>query len=234
MSNVSLSENIFSPLPLKELSQNMKKKHDRWLPVVNELFDDFIKSNGDKFASLYDLFIKAMEAELDIYTFTNRDYLKFQKNMDELDKRFSHVHEFISKLSPEEFKKMMTTKYFRTVKILKRNAVTLRNDLLQKDVWNENDGIIYTYYMSLSHVLSVLVTELDEASPEDGVDLIPLISIISIVYGAVILAYLQDKLKPEVLIERLSELATFSDIPPVKTSKKIREVLKNSRKVPVI
>jgi hypothetical protein len=88
--------------------------------------------------------------------------------------------------------------------------------------------------MSLSHVLSVLVTELDEASPEDGVDLIPLISIISIVYGAVILAYLQDKLKPEVLIERLSELATFSDIPPVKTSKKIREVLKNSRKVPVI
>lgn len=234
MNDIHIRENIFSPIPLRELSQNMKKKHDRWLPVVNELIDSFIKSNGEKFASLNDMFIRAMEAELNIYTFTNEDYIKLQKDLDDLDKRFSHINDFISKLSTEEFRKMIITKYFRTVKILRKEASHVRNDLLQKEVWNENDGIIYTYYALLCNVLSVLVTNLEDASEKDVTKLIQLISIVSIVYGSVILAYQQDKLRPEVLIERMAELSAFSDIPAVKTSKKINKALESSRKVPVL
>lgn len=233
MNNVSLSENIFNPVPLKELSNRMKKRHDKWLPIVNELFDQFIVSNGNKFQSLNDIIIKEMEEKLNIYTMTTEDYTRFQKELEDLDKRFAIVNEFISKLSPQEFKEMITSKYFRTAKILKRSAANLRAYLLEKDVWNENDGLIYTYYMSLSQVISKLVTELEESSTEDGNQLIPAIAIISLVYGSVVIAYTQDKLKPEVLIERLSELATFSDIPSLKTSKKVRKVLEMSRKVPV-
>jgi hypothetical protein len=234
MVSTSLSENIFNPIPLKELSNKMKKRHDKWLPIVNDLFDEFMISNGDKFTSLNDIIIKEMEKELDIYTMTTEDYKNFQKELEDLDKRFAHVNEFISKLSPDEYKSMITSKYFRAAKILKKSAASLREDLLQKEVWNENDGLIYTYYVILSRVISNLVTKLEESSAEEGNKLIPTIGLVSLVYGSVVIAYLQDKLKPEVLIERLSELATFSNIPNIKTSTKVKKVLKRSRKVPVI
>lgn len=232
MGELIFQENIFAPYPLKELSKDLKKKHNKWSPIVDKMVSEYVKMNGDGFLRISDLLIKLMEADLNIYNFTKEDEETLQTEFENIDKDFKHISVLMDEISLDEQKEMWIKKYDTIVNSLYKLRPQFLKSLLSKEIWQETDSLILTYYNYLISTMSNLTQKIDDSTTEETKKLMPLISVIPLVYGSVLLAYTREKLKKEVLVERLSELSAFTEPLNFRKSTKVKKALENSRDIP--
>lgn len=232
MGELNFQGNIFTPYPLKELSKDLKKKHNKWGPIVDKMVNEYVKMNGDGFLRISDLLIKLMEADLNIYNFTKENEETLRTEFENIDKNFKRISVLMDEISLDEQKEMWMDKYETTIKTLYKLRSQVLKSLLSKEIWQETDSLILTYYNYLISTMSNLTQKIDESTTEETKKLMPLISVIPLVYGSVILAYTREKLKKEVLVERLSELSAFTEPLNFRKSKKVKNALENSRNIP--
>jgi hypothetical protein len=232
MAELNFQENIFTPYPLKELSKDLKKKHSKWSPVVRKMINEYVKTSGEGFSRFSDLLIKLMEDDLDIYNFTKEDEDELKREFENIDKSFKHISVLLDEMSEHEQKKLWVDKYDSTVKTLYKLRSQFLKSLLSKELWKETDSLILTYYDYLISTMSDLTRKIDESHTEDANKLMTIASVVSLVYGSVLLAYDRDKLKTEVLVERLSELSAYSEPLNFKVNKKVKSALENSKNIP--
>jgi uncharacterized protein YeaO (DUF488 family) len=233
MDSIVLKENLFIPYPLKELSQKLRKEQSTKRKIVDQLLDEYVKSNGEKHSHLNELLIRFTESDLNINNITKEDTKSFQDELENLDKNFVHIDTFLHDLTESEYVEIIKEKFQHSVEGLTQFKTRLYKELLDRDVWEENDTLIFTYCNTLVGLLKKLSMELNHSSIGEALKLIPKLGLILVIYSAVVLAYLKGNLKVDVLIARMSELQSFSDLSMVRTSKKVKNALEKSRKVAI-
>ncbi|MHB1471228.1 MAG: hypothetical protein ACYCSA_02860 [Thermoplasmataceae archaeon] len=233
MVNFILDVNIFVPIPLMEMKKSLKKKHSGWRGIAGDLFAQYIQKSGSGFRTMADLMFRETEITGNIYDFSNSDVIDLQESIIGIDRRFGEISEFISTLKMSETRTIMVAFYDRTVKILWDNRSNVLRDMLEKSIWNETDTLFYSYFNMFINVMSRMVIDLTHEDEKRSGNLTSMIGMVSAVYGSIILAYTEGVLKYELLLERMTDLSTFSGTFNIGTSRRIRKAIDASKNVAI-
>ena len=97
---------------------------------------------------------------------------------------------------------------------------------------NEVDILFFSYYLNFVRLTGNLTQKIKEADEENFEKILPVINIVMLLYAPLLVGYTNQRLKKEVLIERLSELSIFNDSMPHKIKRSIRPLLDISEGIP--
>ena len=233
MAAFNLDENIFVPVPLLDMKKSLKKKHSRWTGTADELYSQYILRSGTGYERMADLIISKIRVSKNIYDFTLGDRSDLQESMNEIDQRFGEISEFISTLKTSEIKTIMVACYDRTVKTLWIKRSNVLQDMIDKEAWTETDALFYSYFNMFINVMSRMVIEITHETVERSGNLISMTGLVSAVYGGVILAYTEGVLEYGDILERMSDLSTFSGTFNIGASRRIRKALEATKSVSI-
>jgi gas vesicle protein len=233
MAAFNLDGNIFVPVPLLDMKKSLKKKHSRWTETAEDLYNQYILKSGNDYEKMADLIFSKIKISKNIYDFTPKDSRGLQESINEMDDRFREISEFISTLKISEIKTVMVACYDRTVKTLWINRSNVLRDMLEKDTWNEADALFYSYFNMFINVMSRMVIEISHETAERSRNLISMTGLVSVVYGGIILAYTEGVLEYDDILERMSDLSTFSGTFNIGSSRRIRKALEATKSVTI-
>lgn len=194
-------------------------------PLIDRMVEDYVKSNGKGFRRMNSLFLKLMEAEIDLYQVTQNDIDELNKEIKVLDNQFKTVYSLIEDLDPSEIRQLWIEKYENNIRLLNQAKGEVLEDLKSKELWNPVDSLFLSYYISYISVLEKLVEEVSSSKTDDFKRVATMADMFAAVYGSVIIGYMSDEVRVEVLINRLSELSTYSQAGFLKLSNKVHKVL---------
>ena len=218
-------QNYALPLPLIPLRKNLRKKHSKMWPLIDRLVEDYVKSNGDGFRKMNSLILKLMEAEIDLYMVTQNDLDELNKEIKRLDDKFKTVYSVIEELNPSEIMQLWIENYENNIRLLNRAKSEVLESLKSKEFWSPVDSLFLSYYTLYVSVLEKLVEELVSSKIDDFKKIGTMVGMFAAVYGSVIVGYMNNDLKPEVLINRLSEMSTYAQAGYIKSSRKVEHAL---------
>ncbi len=221
-----LKDQMFFPIPLLELSKKMKGKHLNMRPVVDALIADYIRANGKGFLKLNQLLMKMMEGVEDLYSFTKEDEKELEKELKELDVRFKPVMDTIKELAWSEQKNLFVDNFNNLSLLMRKMKDSMHEKLLKKEEPEEMDFGMYSYLLYFTAVLEVLTDLLAESNKDEFERKLAIANLTAVLYGTLITSYYQGNLKIELLRERLGDLTIFTEPVYRKTSRKVRDVLK--------
>ncbi|MEM3449873.1 MAG: hypothetical protein QXV17_13560 [Candidatus Micrarchaeaceae archaeon] len=218
--------------PLRELERKLHKKRHSQTAIIKKLIDDFVKENGPGYTRLNELLIKMMEADLNIYEFSNEDIRNFKNEMEKMDKKFKYIDKIMSQLSASERKEVWLDKYNRLAEATSKKIPIIREFLIEKEEPTEIDYMFFSYYLYFVKMVETFVHQMKRLNEKKFDELLPVINIATILYGPLLVAYTQGKLKREVLMERLSELAIFTEPTQHSIRNSVKPLLKSIEGVP--
>jgi hypothetical protein len=119
------------------------------------------------------------------------------------------VYSLIEDLDPSEIRQLWMEKYENNIRLLNQAKGEVLEDLKSKELWNPVDSLFLSYYISYISVLEKLVEEVSSSKTDDFKRVATMADMFAAVYGSVIIGYMSDEVRVEVLINRLSELSTY-------------------------
>lgn len=231
-SEITFKNDIAFIFPLRELERKLHKKHSTQRPLVEKLINDFVTENGSGYIMLTELLLKAMEADLNIYEFTKDDIEDFKTQINNLDKKFKYIDRIMDQLPKKEKWELWLDRYNNLTELLSKRTYLVRDYLISKENPNEVDVLFFSYYLHFVRLMGVLTQEIRKLNENEFEHIVPTLNIAMMLYAPLLIGYTNQKLKKEVLIDRLSELAIFNEPMPHKTKRSIKPLLEISERIP--
>lgn len=230
--DITFKNDIALVFPLKELERSLQKKHSSQGPLVEKLIDEFVTENGPGYFKLTDLLLKMMEADLNIYEFTKDDIEDLKSQINNLDKKFGYIDKIMDRMPKRERRDLWLDRYNNIMTLLSKKTSLVHDFLISKQDPNEVDILFFSYYLNFVRLTGNLTQKIKEADEENFEKILPVINIVMLLYAPLLVGYTNQRLKKEVLIERLSELSIFNDSMPHKIKRSIRPLLDISEGIP--
>lgn len=224
-------DNRFIPYPLEQLKFNLRKKHDKSWVKIDQLIEDYVKSNGTGYLKLSNLLVKQMESELSFTEISKSDEEDFKAEIDKLDERFKPIDDLLQNLSPQERRGLFLKRYESMITSLSGVKKAVLKAAVQKEEWSELDPLIYGYFEYFLGFMQTIVKLLSDVPNEKIDETIAIFGIAVALYGAVFLGYSNNTLSKDNLNARMSEISTIADPAYKKVPKKVTRLVEKSLEV---
>ena len=222
---IGVNDQMFFPLPLRELSESMRKKRPDMCPLVDALIEDYVKVNGTGFLRVNDLLMKKLEESFDLYSFTKSDEEELEFELKKIDFRFKPVLDIMRELSWDEKKRLFVDNFNNLSLNLRKVRDSLHDEFLERKQLYSKDYAINSYFLYFIAMLDLFSDALEESNKDGFTKKLAITNMAAVTYGTVITSYFQGNLKEEILRERLGELASYTDPLYRKQSRKVKKAL---------
>jgi hypothetical protein len=194
------------PKPLKSIKKNLRKSRiisNR--RAVDDLIRDYVEQSTATYEKLADMMLEIMRSQISFEDPDPNVIGAFESRLKDLDHRFSYVDRLLEEMTAKD-KNTLYRDYLREVSTnLKNLRPYIASEIKSKESWGINEALFLSYYDLYNSLLNQLMLSFTRHS---GVDKSTqnILSILSFVYQVIIYAYVKEKLDPNVMLRRFSEL----------------------------
>lgn len=197
----------FIGLPLRLVAKEGRHK-DKRVIYAKMIIDEYAKENSSISDRVLDIILKLMELNLSLTEINEKDVSSYMEELKEINNKFKWVNKYLETLDAAE-KKNLYLSYFDDLiiqvrrKLLKNFSTYVNN----KEEWDLNDPLIVSYLSMFYELLIDIRSKLEESKASDIAIQVNLYSLIIAIYSSIVYGYVKNKLNPEVMRNRYSELA---------------------------
>ena len=201
---MEFQEMLLMPLPLGELRDRAKKKHDITIYRNIERLINDVKNDQRLIDEIGDLMQEALQEE----TIESGMYQKIFDRSETIVRALRVIADYMNKLSQSERNYVWVSFFKNWLELVTKKKQELLADILAKEDWSEVDALFKGYY----DLYILFIRRFYEDITNRGKFNRYLVFNSLFKFNAVIYAYLKKELNAETMIKNMAELATTVDL----------------------
>jgi len=227
---------ISFPYPILQIHKRAELNHINYKRIIDQLIKEYMNENTPQIEKIYDYVFELMEYDINLEKPSKEFMEKFYKHLEEVDSKLKYVNQFLEDLAKNKIieLKEIWLKYFEdSINIYEKIKSYIKENLIKKEGWDQFDSLMYTYIDVYILNLKRIYKELyPKNNKEEILKNIYSASFFVLIYNTVIYAYFKGKLKLDILLNRLAELTSSTEIPTEHIDKKSIDILNEISTIP--